>query len=152
MAVVTTRMCEIYLGLSHREWCTDVEESLCKELMEYLFDCGNFGNKRTEYRDYSESVFIYARGPVELFKLLQVRGVHNWKAAHDHPMLRPFAWFYQAGRYTNKSLAQRNARSEIKAAYLESRKKLELFDALGVRQDSKGIAVYKDGKLLLLDY
>ena len=64
-------------------------------------------------------------------------------------MLKPLAWIYQAGRYLKRGLAQKNAKSEIKAAYTESRKKLELFDALGVRQDSKGIVVYKDGRYVL---
>ena len=149
LAVVTTRMCEVFLGLSHREWCSEAEYSLCEELMKYVLECGNFGNKRTELRDYSESVFIYARGPLELFRLLQSRGMHNWRAAHDYPVLRPFAWIYQAGRYIKKSLEQSNPGSEIKSAYLQSRKRLELFDALEVRQDSKGIAVFKDGKFIL---
>ena len=149
LAVVTTRMCEIYLGLSHRNWCAGADEVLCDNLMMYLLNNGNFGNKRTSDRDISESVFIYARGPIELLKLLQKRGTHNWKATQNHPVLKPLAWIYQAGRYLKRGLAQKNAKSEIKAAYTESRKKLELFDALGVRQDSKGIVVYKDGRYVL---
>ena len=149
LAVVTTRMCEIYLGLPHREWCFGAEETLCDSLMVYILNCGNFGNKRKSDRDYSESVFVYASGPIKLLKLLQDRGTHNWKAAHNHPVLIPFAWIYQAGRYIKRGLFQKNARREIKAAYMESKKKLELFDALGVRQDSKGVTVYKDGKYML---
>ena len=149
LAVVTTRMCEIYLGLTHREWCSGAEEALCDSLMMYLLNCGNFGNKRTSDRDNSESVFVYARGPIELLRLLQERGICNWKAAHNYPVLIPFAWIYQAGRYLKRGISQKNAGREIKAAYLESRKKIELFDALGVRQDSKGIAVYKDGRYIL---
>lgn len=149
LAVVTTRMCEIYLGISHRDWCSSADDLLCDNLIEYLLNCGNFGNKRTSDRDNSENVFIYARGPIEMLRLLQERGEYNCKAVHDYPILIPFAWIYQTGRYIKKGLAQKNAKNEIIAAYLDARRKLKLFDALGVRQDSKGIAIYKNGKYVI---
>ena len=33
LAIVCTRMCEIYLGLSHREWCASADTNLCEQLI-----------------------------------------------------------------------------------------------------------------------
>ena len=146
LAIVTTRMCEIYLGLPERKWCESADQNICAQLIEYVLDCGNFGNKRENDRGNTENVFIYARNPVALFKLLQRQGIKNWKAINDFPILRPFAWCYQATRYVRKGLSQDNAGKELREAFIEANKRKAMFDALGVRQDSKGLVVYKDGK------
>ena len=70
----------------------------------------------------------------------------NWTAGKRYVFFRPFAWIYQAGRYIKRGLSQPNAFVELKTAYVESRKRRAMFDALGVRQDSKGLVIYKDGK------
>lgn len=146
LALVATRMCEMYLGLPCRTWCQNVNEELCRQLMEYVLSCGNFGAKRQNDRSYTENVFVYSRNPIALFKLLQKMGMENWRAAQRFPILRPFAWLYQAFRYLRRGLLQRNALRTIKDAYEESRNRIKLFDALGVRQDSKGLVVYKNGE------
>ena len=146
LAIVTTRMCEMYMGLPLRKWCSNADETLCDTLMIYVLMCGNFGNKRTDARSISEHVMISSRGPISTFKLLQERGLLNWKILNKYPFLRPFAFIYQAGRYLRKGLAQPNAKIELRNAYIESRKYIHLFDALGVRQDSKGLAEFKNGK------
>ena len=145
-AIVTTRMCELHLGLPERKWCESADKDICDQLMDYVIECGNFGNKRANDRGNTENVFIYARNPVALFNLLQKQGLKNWKAANDFPVLRPFAWCYQALRYLHKGLSQNNAERELREAFIEAKKRRAMFDALGVRQDSKGLVVYKDGK------
>lgn len=148
LAVVTTRMCEIYLGLPQRVWCAGADETICRQLMDYVLSCGNFGSERLTDRGTSENAFIYARNPAAAFRLLQKRGLVNWKAAKRFPFLRPFAWIYQAGRYLKRGLSQRDAVDELKAAYAESKKRRAMFDMLGVRQDSKGLVVYKNGRYI----
>ena len=145
LAVTTTRMCELYLGLPERTWCVGADVELCSLLMEYVLNCGNFGSSRTTAQDMSENVLIHARNPVALFKLLQSSGMERWRATERFFFLRPFAWLYQAGRYVKKGLSQKNAVNALKTSFIESRKRKKMFDALGVRQDSKGLVVYKDG-------
>ena len=146
LAIVTTRMCELHLGLPERKWCESADRDICDQLMEYVLECGNFGNKRVNDRGNTENVFIYARNPMALFKLLQKQGLKNWRATSDFPVLKPFAWCYQAARYLHKGLSQNNAEIELREAFTEAKKRRAMFDALGVRQDSKGLVVYKDGK------
>ena len=114
--------------------------------MNYILLCGNFGSKMNSDRIISEKVMVYSRSPAALFRLLQKRGLVNWEKARQYPFLRPFAWIYQAGRYLKRGLSQNNAGHELVSAYSEARKMRSMFDALGVRQDSKGLVVYKDGK------
>ncbi len=146
LAVVTTRMCELYLGLSHREWCAGAKDTLCEQLMDYVMLCGNFGNKKTSDSDISKNAFAVASTPKAAFKLLQKQGLTNWKAAQKYKALRPFAWIYQGFRYAVKGLKREKAISKIKAEYLAAMKRKEMFDALGISTVAKGPIVYKDGE------
>ena len=115
LAIVTTRMCELYLGLPSREWSADADEALCKELMNYVISCGNFGNKKSSDTDISINAFTYATTLKTTFQLLQKQGLNNWGAAKKHVILRPFAWIYQINRYTLKGLHREKAITKLKA-------------------------------------
>ena len=144
LAIVTTRMCEIYLGLPERGWCKSACDNLCNQLMNYILDCGNFGIKRTEDSDISENALAMARTPKAALELLQRRGVANWEAAKKYSVLRPFAWVYQASRYISRVLNRENAISEFKREYAEAKKRNEMFDKLGVKRMTQGLVVYKN--------
>lgn len=146
LAIISTRMCELYLGLPERSWCKDADEMICKKLMDYVLSCGNFGIKHSDNNKPGTSVLSNAQTPFAFVRLLQERGLVNWKAAQEHHILRPFAWLYQIVRYLNKGLARNNALSEIKEEYLIAKERIAFFDLLGVKQTSKGLAVYRDGK------
>ncbi len=146
LAIVVTRMCEIYIELPHREWCKNADMDLCAQLMDYVLSCGNFGIKRSEDSDIIEKVFTQASNPISAFRLLQERGLANWKAARKYGFLRPFAWIFQLGRYIIRGSTPKGSRKSIIQGYNESRRKIALFEALGVRQYSKGIAVYRNGE------
>lgn len=148
LAVVTTKMCEMYLGLPHRGWCSKADERLCVQLMNYIKACGNFGASRSESISIGDNVFYLSYNPKSFFSLLQTRGLENWKAAHNHTVLRPFAWIYQAFRYAIKGIKRKDAHKNIKKEYLSAKERNMLFRKLGVRQASKGLAVYKDGKYI----
>ncbi len=146
LAIVTTRMCELYLGLPRREWSSQANETLCEQFMEYVLSSGNFGHKRNSDADISENAFTYASTPKMALKLLQKQGRENWSAAKKHRILRPFAWAYQLFRYLRKGLKRDNAIAKIKAEYAVAKKRNAMFEALGVNTEAKGIVVYEDGK------
>lgn len=148
LAIVVTRMCEIYLGLPVRNWCTEADEKLCEQLMKYIMDSGNFGNKRTGDEATIERVFAYSSTLKATFSLLQERGLVNWKATHKHRFLRPFAWIYQGVRYLKKGLKQDNARKIIKVEYNAAKEKNAMLNMLGVRTRAKGIVRFKNGKYI----
>lgn len=149
LAVVCTRMCELYLGLHQHDWCAKADLKLCEQLMDYVIACGNFGEKKkASDASISENAFTYARSPKTWFRLLQSQGLVNWKAAKKYKVLKPFAWIYQGIRYASKGLKRDKAFSKIKNEYSAARKKMALLDTLGVKTAAKGIVVYKDGKYM----
>lgn len=145
LAVVITKMCEVYLGLAHREWCAGADINLCRQLMDYILSSGNFGNKRISDEAISTYVFANAITFKTAFKLLQKQGLANWNAARKYKVLRPFAWIYQGLRYASRGLKRDQAFSKINSEYSEAKKRNAMFNALGVKMKSKGIAVLKDG-------
>ena len=117
LAVHVTRMCEIYLGLLSRKWCSNADEGICHRLMVYVFQCGNFGTKRETNKGKTERVINYSRTPIAALKNLQKNGLVNWKMAQKYSILRPFAWIYQACRYIRKGLMHKNAIGDLREAY-----------------------------------
>lgn len=148
LAIVLTRMCEIYLNLSPHQWCNNASNDICKCLMDYVLNSGNFGKKRNLENHSGINTFTYARNPIAFFRLLQERGMANWKLTKKYWLLRPFAWVYQLGRYMYKGLGRKKPINELKEEYKIARKRLVLFDYLGVKQVSKGLAIYKNGKYI----
>lgn len=148
LAVVSTRMCELYCGLQEHMWCRDADEKACKRLMDYILSCGNFGVKQRGENGPGATILSNVRTPFALVRLLQERGIVNWKAAQKHSILRPFAWLYQIGRYLSKGLGRKNAIKELKEEYDTAKQRTALFDLLGVKQASKGLAVYRHGRYI----
>lgn len=146
LAVTATRMCEIYLGLPEKKWAAKADAALCEQLMDYVMASGNFGNKQQDHDKPGTALFPYARTPKALFSLLQESGRKNWKAARNHPALRPLAWIYQAGRYLVKGIGRKAAFSKLRSEFETAKQRNALFDALGVKQTSKGLVVYQDGE------
>ena len=138
LAVTTTRMCELYLGLPEHKWCNDASEELCSNLMEYVMRCGNFGSKQ-----YTEEEIAIARAgklrhPIKAIKELQEKGEENWRLA-GNPGLKPFAWAWQGMQFLKGTPG-------LTRGYAEARRRDRMFDELGVMRSVKGLAAYKDGE------
>lgn len=146
LAIVVARMCEIYLGLPERQWCSSADESLCGQLMDYVLASGNFGKKRNGEEKTGENVFASVTTPKATVRLLQERGLVNWPAAQKYRFLRPFAWIYQAFRYLKRGFGRENAPEKLRSEYGAAKQKIALFDALGVKTSAKGLIIYKNGK------
>ena len=146
LALVSTRMCEIYLGLQTHSWCKDVDINICDHLMQYVLSSGNFGIKRNDETSNGANLLTYARNPAAIYRLLQERGRFNWKAARKYKILLPFAWIYQGIRYIFKGLGRNHATKLLQKEHEIAKDRIKLFDELGVKQTSKGLAVYKNGR------
>lgn len=146
LAVVTTRMCEMYLGLPERKWCAQADEEACAGLFEYALSCGNFGFKQTT-DERASVVFLSEAGSLGgALRLLKKRGIRNWEATHRHRFLRPFAWLYQLGRFMALGLKRKSPFSSLLKEYRAGRKRNRLFNALGVTRGQEGLVYYRDGE------
>ncbi len=138
LAVTTTRMCEIYLGLQAHKWSIGAREKLCGELMEYVMKCGNFGADI----DQTDSLYITGlyqlRHPIKTFKDLQKKGCEN-PTITKNPILKPFAWILEAGRNVRKT-------PNLLQKFHKARKTNSLFRSLGVCRSTDGLVFYENGR------
>lgn len=147
LALVTTRMCEIYLGLKRHNWCKDVDDDICNQMIDYILSCGNFGNKHTDDEHARIRVLTYSRTPFAVLRHIHERGKQNWETAHKYRFLRPFAWVYQICQYIKKDI-KNSVSKRIIAEYDTAKARISFFDSLGITQASKGYAIYKSGKYI----
>ena len=120
LAMTVTKMCKMWLGLRDDiTWCNNADEETANELMEMLFQSGNFGRKEHN-EDRPMKGIIMESSKQGVFHYLQVTGEATWKAYQKHHFLRPFAWLYQCLRF---------AKSGLVALFRGERTKLDLSDA-----------------------
>jgi hypothetical protein len=151
LAIVAARIGQMYLhaypdykwcagtrsGLSSGERCVEGSEvdKLAIALLDYCFDCGNFGAKLGQDNTVT-MIMSHGKGVDGFFRNLQKRGEGNWKLLSTYPELRPFAWIYQAGRYVKKGLAAGVKMNDVMRNMDESKKRNQLMEQLGVKQQS----------------
>ncbi len=148
LAVVTTRMCELYLGLPLHRWCADADPAVCGRLLQYIMDNGNFGRKQEEDSRVSQRFLSSTRTVKGMFRFLQGRGLLNWPAAQRNRFLRPFAWLHQTFRYLGKGIVREDTLAKLKTEQEAARQRNELFDALGINREERGLVKYKKGKYI----
>ncbi len=138
LAVTTTRMCELYLGLPTHKWCMDVDEKVSRNLMEYVMKCGNFGAKLNPTDTFYVNGLYQLRHPFMVIRGLQEKGRENLVVAKN-PILRPFAWILEGGRRIAKM-------PNLLGKYQNAKKINILFKSLGVARSTEGLVFYKNGQ------
>ena len=138
LAATVTRMCQMYLGLSnHITWCSGADEMLCRELMEYVLNQGNFGRKLPQGSNKAVTILGATGNLRTFFRLLQHYGCNNWKAISRYPVLKPFAWLYQLIRYVVQGLRTKHPLRFLQTATKRAKTKGDFLEALGVRRMSE---------------
>ena len=129
LAKVVGKLGQMYLGLdSTIAWCADAKESTVEKLLDYAFECGNFGHKDSANNTIT-MVMSHGRGLKGFFCNLQRQGENNWDKLKTQPWLRPVAWIYQLGRYIKRGLRVSNLR-EIYSDIAASKRRNQLLDEL----------------------
>lgn len=131
LAITVTRMCQLYLGLPETiRWCQEADPVLCKELLDYIFECGNFGFKQG-MSNSAAMVISHGRGLRGFFRNLQKRGEANWQLYKKYAWLKPCAWLYQLCRYGRIALFRRDALRSLSRELEAGKKRGDLVDRLG---------------------
>ena len=153
LAIVTTRMCKIYLRLDGVTWCdaefvdsvdggvdrgaggqTEIDET-AGLLLDYIFAKGNFGRKDDSNLGngtVAVSTMHNLRNPVAFWRYLNQAGQFHWRATQKYPFLKPFAWIYQIGHIIRVSIKRRAGVRQLSAEMKRSRREVELMKRLGV--------------------
>lgn len=84
LAIHVTRMGQLFLGFPKADytWCKPADEKICANLMEYIFQSGNFGHKKV---DTSIMIGAMTRMRQDFFHALQSSGEKTgnyWKNIH----------------------------------------------------------------------
>jgi len=107
LAVVSTHLCQMYLGLSLKlTWCSHADEMVCEKLLENIIQSGNFGINNGNGKAVEKTIINLRKHG--MFKYLQKAGEYNWDTYHRHTWLKPFAWVYQIGRYIRQGIERKN--------------------------------------------
>ena len=135
LAIVVTRMCQIYLGLGdgHITWCASADDTLCENLLNYFMDQGNFGRKTGE-NDKGVRVLTGSKDGQGFFSRLQENGKRNWKLPEKYAALNSFAWCYQIIRYIRLALGREKPVATLLKEMSISRKRKKMFDQLQIYQ------------------
>ena len=131
LALVVTKMCTRYLGLSNRiTWCLAAEDEVCDLLLQNLFASGNFGTKLGKGQNVeSISTAINNEG---FFFRLQHTGERNWKAYKKHHWLKPFCWIYQGVRYIGKGIKTGRTPKQLLNDARRGKDRADLLKKLGI--------------------
>lgn len=133
LAKVITKMCKKYFGLPVKaSWCESAEDKTCDELLETVYEKGNFGVKDPYQYRPMESFTLTVR-EYGFFRTLQRAGVSNCKAFQKYKFLRPFAWLYQLFRYSKRGIAAIFKRKKLVNDFSSGRKKFEFYKRLGIK-------------------
>ncbi len=133
LAKAVARLGQKYLGLSPDiRWCQDIPDALVEDLLEYAFECGNFGSKDAANNTVT-MVMSHGRGFFGFFRNLQDRGKANWKLLKKASWLAPLAWAYQLVRYVQLGLKSSSLRDLLKDADASKRRN-KLMDELGAKR------------------
>lgn len=134
LAVTMTSMCKRWFGLPDPiTWCDPADEATAQELLEAVFDYGNFGSKLTEEIQPAEYITISARR-MGMFRYLQARGEQNWTKSQEHPFLRRFAWLYQIFRYIKRGLSAIFHGEPIAKGMSSGTEKYDFLERLGLNR------------------
>ena len=128
LAKTVTRMCQLYLGLEKSiTWCSDVQEHLCTDLMDFILEQGNFGCKRQD--DKAAKVLTKYRTPLAFLRGMQDRGLYSWPAVQRYPFLKHFAWIYVGVEGAKRYLTP-GGMLQLKKDRFENHQRRVLFDQL----------------------
>jgi hypothetical protein len=130
LALITTKMCKKYLGLKASiTWCECADEELCDEFMQYVLDCGNFGNNK--HNMIGEELFTKSKNPKQAFSLLL-------KRYGDYSVCERVKVFVRV------IIRKLNLKALV-CGIRESKMRKNLLEKLNAKQTAKGIAKYQDG-------
>lgn len=132
-AKVFAKICQKYLGLRTDDitWCADADDELCDFWMNQIMSSGNFGRKNKK-EDEGATVLTKNKNIFTFLGSLQRLGVSNWKSAHKHEFLVPFAWFYQICHYIRKGLFRKSPIKSLKKDIAKSKDKKDMLGKLNL--------------------
>ena len=132
LARTMTKMCRLWLGLpDSAAWCDSADERTARQLLELVFEKGNFGVKDPYVYRPMENVSMSVKEQ-GFFRFLQSTGRANWQASERHRFLRPFAWLYQLFRFMWRGIKAIFRGEKLRSDISSGNEKSDFYDRLGI--------------------
>lgn len=137
LATTITKMCKLWFGLPDEiTWCDGADEETARQLMELIFDYGNFGKKRLNEGNPMENISTDV-SRYGVFRYLQTTGESTWKTYHKHHFLKPFAWLYQSFRFAKNGSTALFRGEKDKVETTQAKEKYNLYKKLDINYNQK---------------
>ncbi len=100
-ASVITEVCYKYLGSARPEWCEDVSDELCGEVVKDIIELGNFGKKNQERSKSGDMLSTdIKKGKIRsMLASLHSSAYTAYPILNKAPYLYPFIFVYRIFRY-----------------------------------------------------
>lgn len=135
LAKVMTKMCQTYLGLTteNMTWCKDADDYLCDQLIEYVFQQGDFGIK-VKGKDKEVRVLTDFDNEGGFWRKVIESSYYSMPPAKKIIILRPIAIIYQLIRYAVQWIHRDHPLRTYLDARKKARKRSAFFNELGVKR------------------
>jgi len=136
-AQILSRTGSIYLGGKERDWCKEIDESVCKSLINDVLAGGNFGSNDSTRR--SQTKFFRDNKTREIKDGHVIRNILtnlDVKSKRDYPLsgkcilLKPVAWTMVAGGHIFRVVRGKNHNELNRQIYNAARSRQRLYSAM----------------------
>ena len=141
-ACVITNVCRKYLGCPGCEWAGREDEELCLEIINDIFNAGNFGQK--DEKRSQESLLISGGKKKKKSLLSQLFASMNsivyqkWGITRKLKFLLPIGWLFFGGRYIVRMLMGKRPKIHAVEARNEAKERMEIYDKLNLYEMDEG--------------
>ncbi|EXM40991.1 hypothetical protein RASY3_02375 [Ruminococcus albus SY3] len=138
LAVITTKMCETFLGLPNdNSWCKNIDVRTSKELLSIILSSGNFGWKmyssRSERHIHAAVYEIKQKG---IHTFLKELGLRKSKVCRNNPILNHFVWLYGLICFIYMGFLAVARTKNVRKRVLDVNERLEILEELGLKDFS----------------
>ena len=136
-AQILTQFCVEYLGCSKQAWTGSVDKVLLKNLLDDIFDGGNFGHKDKKRSDEAKLITSRKKGGVNddsnlKQSILSANEIvrKHWGIAEKLPIIYPFGWMFFGVRYTIRAVLGKRKKIKFNELVKGAEKRKEIYKQL----------------------
>ena len=109
LAAALTRLCRDYLGLpGEYSWCEEADEQVASDLLNLIFERGNFGRKRSGPQTVEKyATEIRSIGFFSFMRLISGAVWHSPRVQNNVIFLRPLIWPSEFFKRLRKRISER---------------------------------------------
>ena len=140
-AAAITKTCALYLGSECPDWCEDISDELCYEIIADIFRLGTFGYKDSSKSRSGSLISDHGKDGTKngksarLLKQFNTSVKSRHKSLEKHKILYPIFYVYEFFRYSFDAV--RGRRPSVKKLLNDAEERKSVYDKLHVFETEK---------------